>query len=140
MESSGPTPHVGIDAPELASLYERSGPFLTVYLDTDPSVQNAAQRMETRWKSLRRQLQDDCVPPSALDAVAAVVPGAHLQGATLAVVADADRVIHVEHHDEPPRRDTGTWAPLPRLGALFEWRQSEATHILLVADRVGADL
>jgi peptide subunit release factor 1 (eRF1) len=127
-------------ATALAALYERTGPFLTIYLDTDPTVENAAQHSETRWKTLRRDLEGVGVPSSTLDAIAPLVPDAHQQGSTLAVVADAERLLDVEHHPEPPRKDVGFWAPLPRLGPLFEWRQSEPTHILVVADRVGADI
>ena len=57
MDHTGVTPPVALTAPDLAEVALDEGPFLTVYLTTEASVENAAQRSELRWKDLRRDLQ-----------------------------------------------------------------------------------
>ena len=113
MDHTGVTPQVAVTAPDLADKILRPGPFLTVYLTTEPEIENAAQRSELRWKSLRSELVDEGVPEKALAAVDPLVPDAHHLGATLAVIATAQGLVHVANEPEPPAGDLGRWAPLP---------------------------
>src|SRR5207244_4321477 len=69
-----------------------------------------------------------------------LVADAHLEGQTLAVIANARGLLHVSHQPEPPARDLARWAPLPGVGPLLEWRQLSAPHVIALADRQGADL
>lgn len=142
MESSFATGKLGARPDDLTALLREEGPFLTVYLTTEGAVPNAGQLSEKRWKALREDLSASSpeVPDAALDAVEALVGEAHLSGETLAVVAGPAGVRHVEHHPEPPRRDLARWGPLPLIGPLIEWRQQSPTHLLVLADRTGADL
>jgi hypothetical protein len=75
-----------------------------------------------------------------LDAVAELVPDAHLQGACLAVIADADAILHLEHGPVVSPSDEATWGPLPRLLPILEWRQSEPPYLVVLTDRTGADV
>jgi peptide subunit release factor 1 (eRF1) len=68
------------------------------------------------------------------------VPDAHHEGRTLAVVADASGIRLVRHEPEPPARDAGWVAPLPRVGPLLEWAQGAIPHLVVLADRAGADI
>lgn len=140
MEHTGADPQVAVTAPELAELAQAEGPFLTVYLTTEAEIDNAAQRSEQRWRTLRRTLADDGVPGTVLDAVDPLVPDAHLYGQCLAMFATAGGVVHVEHHPDPPSSDVGRWAPLPRLVPMLRWRQYSPPHVAVLADRQGADL
>src|SRR5688572_260304 len=97
MDASEPLPSDAIEAPDLAELIRRPGPFLSLYLNTERDVENAAQRSEKRWKTVRSDLEDRDVPAAVLDEIAALVPEAHLEGDALAVIADAERILHVEH-------------------------------------------
>lgn len=143
METSGTTPKVGIDAsavPDVARLFEASGPFVTVYLTTEPDIDNAAQRSLLRWKSLRRELTDAGAPAAALDAIDGVVEDAHTMGRTLAAVANTDGLLLARHEPDPPVRDLGRVAPLPSVGPLLESLQSRPSHLVVLADRTGADI
>src|SRR5687767_7421045 len=116
MQSRGtiPAPAIGADdLPEIAGLFDRTGPFVTAYLGTDPGVENAAQHSMQHWRNLRRELEDAGAPASALDAIERLVPDAHHTGSTLAVVADASGVLHARGELEPVHRDHGRWASLP---------------------------
>jgi hypothetical protein len=143
MESSGTTPPGGQSpaaVPDLAAAFDGAGPFVTVYLGTEAAVEQAAQQNELRWKALRRQLEEDGAPAETLDAIEPLVPDAHHEGRTLAVVADATGLRVVRHEPEPPARDVAWFAPLPRVGPLIEWAQSAVPHLVVLADRAGADI
>ena len=140
METSGVTPNVAVDAPELAALVQSGGPFATVYLTTEGAVENAAQRSEQHWKTLRAELAEASAPEAVLEAVDPLVADAHLHGRCLAVVAGADGVVHVEHGPYPLPRDLARWAPLPSLVPLLDWRQEDPPRVVVLADRQGADL
>jgi Bacterial archaeo-eukaryotic release factor family 2 len=143
MESSGTTPTGGQSPaaiPDIAAAFEGPGPFVTVYLSTEAAVAQAAQQSELRWKSLRRRLEGEGAPPEALAAIDPLVPDAHRLGRTLAVVADATGTRLVRHEPEPPARDAGWVAPLPRVGPFIEWAQSAVPHLVVLADRAGADI
>ncbi len=140
MESSFGTGRLGLRPDDLAGLLREEGPFLTIYLTTQAAVPNAAQLSEKRWRALRDQLGPSGVPAEVLDAVDPLVGEAHLSGETLAVVATPAGVQHVGHHPEPPQRDIAQWAPLPSIGPAIEWRQQSPAHIVVLADRTGADL
>jgi release factor family 2 len=143
MESSGTTPPGGQSpaaVPDIAAAFDGPGPFVTVYLGTEAAVEQAAQQSELRWKNLRRQLKEDGAAPEALAAVDPLVPDAHHRGRTLAVVADATGLRLVRHEPEPPARDVGWVAPLPRVGPFIEWAQTAVPHLVVLADRVGADI
>ncbi|MDQ3946082.1 MAG: hypothetical protein M3357_13210 [Actinomycetota bacterium] len=143
MESSRPRPPGVVDTatvPELAGLLGASGPFVTVYLNTEPAVENAAQRNELRWNDLRQQLEEQGAPPAALEAIDPLVPAAHTEGRTLVVVAGAGGLLLARHEPEPVAADLGRVAALPSLGPLLEWTQAAVPHVIVLADRVGADL
>jgi len=140
METSGVTPHVGVETADLAELATGPGPFLTLYMTTEGAVDNAAQRAEVRWRNVRDALSGEGAPEEVLAAVDPLVADAHHQGEGLGVVARADGAVHVEHHARPPARDLARWAPLPSLLPLLAWRQSTPAHVVVAADRKGADI
>src|SRR3954471_13155726 len=76
MDHTGVTPPVALSAPDLAELVLGAGPFLTVYLATEASIENAAQRSELRWKDLRRDLEGRGADETALTAVDPLVADA----------------------------------------------------------------
>jgi hypothetical protein len=139
METSEVLPGGALDASDLDEVARREGPFLSLYLVTESGVENAAQRSEARWKTVRSGLAADGVPDDALLAVDGLVPDAHLRGDGLAVIADATGVLHVEH-GPAPAVDEAFWEPLPRLLPILRWRQAEPSYVVVLIDRTGADL
>jgi hypothetical protein len=140
VESSAPLHVTTVELDDLRPLADADGPFATVYLATDPGIDNAAHRAEVRWRALRDELGRAGAPPGALAAIDALVPDAHLSGGTLAAIAGPDRVHHVEHFEHVPRRELARWAPLPALLPLIAHRQSEVPYVVVLADRTGADV
>jgi len=140
MDHTGVTPAVALSAPDLAHIVQRPGPFLTVYLTTEVSVENAAQRAEVRWKTVRTGLAGQGVDERILALVDPLVADAHLQGECLVAIATPGGLAHVAHEPDPPRRDVARWGPLPIVGPLLEWRQSQVPHIVALVDRKGGDL
>lgn len=143
MESRGtvPAPAIGAeDAPAIAALFDREGPFVSVFLNTEPDVEQAAQHSIARWRNVRRELEEGGAPPAAIEAIEALVPDAHLRGRTLAVVADASGLLLTRHGPEPVATDWARVSPLPAVAPLLEWQQSSPNHALVLVDRVGADI
>ena len=144
METSGTAPRVAVSAataPELASLFGDDGPFVTVYLDTQAQTENAAQKTTVRWTNARRDLEEAGAPDAALAPIdTLIVDGAHTDGQTLAVISSPEGLLYVGHEPEPPKRDLARVAPLPSIGTLLEWRQQSPAHVVVLADRRGADI
>lgn len=55
-------------------------------------------------------------------------------------MADTSGLRLVRHEPEPPARDAAWVAPLPRVGPFIEWAQSVVPHLVVLADRTGADI
>lgn len=143
MESTRPRPAGVVDAatvPDVAAVFDASAPFVSVYLPTDPAVDNAGPRNEVRWKGIRQELLEAGAPEAALGAIDQLVPDAHTRGAALVAIANAAGLRLVRHEPEPPRRELARVDPLPRLGPVLEWEQAAVPHVIVLADRVGADL
>lgn len=140
MDARGVTPKVWDEAPDLAALLDDPGPFLSLVLATEAQIDNAAQRNELRWRSARDRLEEDGADESVLAAVNPLVPEAHLQGQTLVVLATSEGVRHASHWPTLPFRELARWAPLPSFGAVLERRQESPPHVVVVADREGADI
>ena len=140
METSGAVIPSAIDASDLTDLVTGPGPFATVYLTTEAAVENAGQRSEVRWKTHRDGLLAAGAPEDVVAAVDPLVAGAHLEGEGLGVIVRADGRLHVEHAAHPPAVDRAVWAALPSLGQLLAWRQVAMPHLIVAADRLGADI
>ncbi|MGZ4155176.1 MAG: baeRF2 domain-containing protein [Actinomycetota bacterium] len=140
METSEALPSGAVTLSDLADLVAAPGPFLTLLLVTEQDIENAAQRSEVRWKTVRSDLDDRRIPKEVLSAIDPLVPDAHLAGDGLFVVADAGGVRHVEHGPLPGPVDRAWWEPVPRLGTVVRWRQASVPFVVALADRTGATL
>jgi hypothetical protein len=140
MESAEPFPEGAVEAPDLAHLVARSGPFLSVYLHTDPDVEKAPKRSEQRWKTLRSELESSGAPARLLAEIEPLLPDAHKRGRTLGFVTDGPGSSHAEHGDPFTSQDVGRFGPVPYLAPMLRWRQSSPTHVVVLIDRAGADV
>jgi hypothetical protein len=129
-----------MDVSDLGELFQEAGPFLTLMLATEASLENASQHNQQRWRGKRDDLASSGAPEAALAAVDPLIPDAHLYGRTLFVVATTDGVRLASHWPSLPSREFGRWEALPVLAPLLEQRQSTPPHVLVVADRKGADI
>lgn len=125
---------------DLARLYDVPGPFVSVYLDTTSGIDHAQSRLDLRWKSLRRGLAQAGADEPTLAAVDAEVDEGHTPGDTRVVIAAGGAALLVFNYPEPPSRDIACWSMLPRLGPLIATRQATKSHVVVLADRTGADI
>jgi hypothetical protein len=140
MKTSEPIVEYRFPTKDLAGVVTAPGPFVTVYLTTEKAVDRAPRRSEVHWKDVRRELHAQGAPGGVLARIDPLVPDAHHMGDCLAVVATREGIRHVEHGGPCPPSDVGRWAPVPRLAPIIEWRQSHIPHLIVLADRTGADL
>lgn len=113
MQAAGTIPRGGLSLDDLGDVFERPGPFATVYLGTDPHIENAEQRSQQRWRALRDQLAADGAPDGCLDGIEELVGAAHLAGEAMAVIADESGVLAVHHLDQPLDQDRARWGRSP---------------------------
>ncbi|MGH3735527.1 MAG: Vms1/Ankzf1 family peptidyl-tRNA hydrolase [Micromonosporaceae bacterium] len=140
----------------LTDVYANPGPYATVYLHERPVGEDAAGQLQLRWRSLAQRLQADGADAASLKALEATVtgqprrPGMHpgtvtARGRALAAAEGTillDRPLSPETASGPSplTDDLARWGPLPHLLPLLWYEQRPAPHLLVVADRTGADI
>ncbi len=130
-----------MDHTDFERLLAADGPFATVYLDARSDAPGAAEKLAVEWRNVRRDLEAAGADAATLEAIDAVVDsGDHGGGETLALVAGHGHVLLLERLPEPPQRSRGRWDQLPWLLPLLEVRQSTLPHVVVLADREGADV
>lgn len=133
-----------MDLSHTRELFERRGPFATVYLEATNPGENATRQADLRWRglsdSLREQGADDKTL-AALDELFADTSGGDLNAYGRVVVASADGVVFddaVEGVDASG--DVATWSPLPELGSYFRSQSGSVRAVLAVVDQTGGDV
>ena len=152
-------------APEIASLLQVDGPFVSAYLPSPSKEPNAAFHLTTRWKTMRSTLASAGADDDTLVAVdlavgvdsAAVRPepagaadnhpgvevdaaGDHAGGDVLAIVAAGGRVLLRAHLPVVRGAGRARFGLVPWLTPLLDATEGEVPYVLVVADRAGADL
>lgn len=123
-----------------ARVFTAPGPVVTVCLTTEAALPQAAHRTALRWKTLRAELVDGGAPTAALTAIDPLVDGAHTAGEALFAVASRDGLLYSAHLPEPAETDAAHVGPLPRLVPLLAATQALLPHVVVVTDRLGAEL
>lgn len=134
--SRRPTPVQAVPA----AVFTPPGPVVSVYLTTEGSLPDAADRLALRWKTLRARLVDDGAPAAALAAIDPIVDGSYSAGRTLVAVAGAEGLRYSAHLPEAPENDIGHVGEPARLTPLFAVTQTLLPHVVVVTDRLGAEL
>jgi ribosomal protein L7Ae-like RNA K-turn-binding protein len=126
----------------LADLYARKGPFVTVYLDATRATETGPHEVQVRWADARAELEQAGGDQRTLDAIAGAVDAdAHTPGRHgLVVVAVEGDVGYRDVLSGPPALPSGRLAPLPHLLPYLAQRTTEIPHLVVVADRTGADI
>jgi hypothetical protein len=114
----------------------------TAYLDTSRNVPKAAQMIDTRWQAARSELAAAGADQATLDALAAAVGGHREPGGPpgQVLVGAGGKLLYDGTLPHPPRRATTRWAPLPHLMPLVAQFPPVVPYVLVVADRVGAQI
>jgi peptide subunit release factor 1 (eRF1) len=129
-----------MDARTLSKLYALDGPFVTVYLNTRGDTEDAATQLETRWKNILRELGEQGIDAATTQALSQA-RGDHTNGGTRVLVAAHGTVQLALSLPQPPPTDHEiTVGPLPRLVPLADALALHLPHLVVLADRTGAEV
>jgi len=129
-----------MDARTLSKLYALDGPFVTIYLNTRGDTEDAATQLETRWKNILRELAEHGIDDATREALTQA-RGDHTNGGTRVLVAAHGTVQLATSLPQPPPTDHEiTVGPLPRLVPLADALALQFPHLVVLADRTGADV
>lgn len=137
-ESVAPSPPL-TPVDRLATIYAAPGPYVSVYLTTQP--EEGAPALFDRWLEVKADLERRDAPEAALASVEArlTLPGPD-DTAAVAILAASDGTTVVQHGPDPVWTDVGHLDTLPYATPLVEWHQRTLPHLLVVADTDGADV
>ncbi|MFC0865319.1 Vms1/Ankzf1 family peptidyl-tRNA hydrolase [Sphaerimonospora cavernae] len=121
-------------------LYDRPGPYASVYLDTERSEQGQADVVQRRWAMLRERLTEAGAPTDVLDPIGGLVLDPRVVAPGRAVFAAGGEVVFAHPLHVQPRRQTARWSPLPHVVPLLAQRGEPVPHLEVLADHAGADL
>ncbi|RZU75173.1 hypothetical protein EV384_3702 [Micromonospora kangleipakensis] len=125
----------------LRPLYDRPGPWCSVYLDASRDTHDSRPALDLRWRALKGRLLEQGADPANIDAVERVVRGHDpmVGDYGLAVFATGGRVVLSEYLSAPPLRDLASWSILPHTMPLVAQRGEQVAWVRVLADRSGAD-
>jgi hypothetical protein len=127
----------------LSPLFDRPGPWASVYFDTMTASEDAAARQKLGARSAGEQLleqgADEETSRVVYETLAALPRGAEPPGQ--AVFASAGEVVlSVPLTSQPPGGGPHTsWQPLPHISPLIELAESDPWCLVAYIDRTGAD-
>lgn len=125
---------------DLKHLANESDWFATITIPAPSNLDDARARFELEWRNARRQFSDrwDDNELAQLDDLVAGLH--HGDSASVIVVHARHGSTLIETLDEPVSSTTVHEGPLPRWATVIEARQRVIAHVVVEADRAGADL
>ncbi|WP_320066263.1 Vms1/Ankzf1 family peptidyl-tRNA hydrolase [Micromonospora sp. RTGN7] len=125
----------------LRPLYNRPGPWCSVYLDASRDTEDARPALDLRWRALKGELLEQGADAPTVDAVERVVRGHDPMPGDygIAVFATGGRAVLTEYLSAPPLRDLATVSELPHTMPLLAQRGEQVAWVRVLADRTGAD-
>ncbi|MDP9444271.1 MAG: hypothetical protein M3P83_07945 [Actinomycetota bacterium] len=126
----------------LKDLTTTPGPFASAYFDSSQDTEAGAHERDLRWRAVVDALRDqgasdatiDVLDASVRDAPPVVGRGGH------ALIAAGDTVLLDEQLPEPPPTPVVRWSPLPFLLPLVELGGPGVPYLLVVVDKIGANV
>ena len=133
-----------MDLSRTREIFERPGPFATVYLEAVQAGESSAKQVELRWRDLRHQLQQAGADDKTLAALDDELAGERAGSVTevgRVLVASADGVLFDDEVEAlGSAGDVATWSPLPELGRYYRMQTGSVRTLLVIADQTGGDL
>ncbi|MEU2348858.1 Vms1/Ankzf1 family peptidyl-tRNA hydrolase [Modestobacter sp. NPDC049651] len=135
-----------MDVTFLGSVTNHPGPLATVCADVTHTTENAAGELDLRVRALADRLTEQGAPEAVVEAVRGRLlegndggePGTW-RGRAVVVAADGTVLLDAPLADAP-RTETAEWSPTPDLVTVLRALPGRIPHVVVVADRVGADI
>jgi hypothetical protein len=126
----------------LRPLYERPGPYASIYADLTRTTEEVPKTPELRWRALREELAAQDIESKTRRAIEDAVRRELDQrwSGGLAVFAAQGEVVLSERLPAAPRRPLAHVGPLPHVLPLLTQRGEQVAHLVAVVDRTGADV
>jgi peptide subunit release factor 1 (eRF1) len=129
-----------IPAPNPATWFNAEGPFVSCWLPALSATEDPANRLRLEWRHAQDQIPG--APEAAVRAIDELLGSerAHQANTSLLLFADASGA--VAGVQSPDQTDSSrAWLDsLPRLGPVLNAKQQTVPHLVVVADRAGADI
>ncbi|GGW79087.1 baeRF2 domain-containing protein [Streptomyces caelestis] len=131
-----------MDLAFLHPLYEHSGPWASVYVDTSRHTEDTPHERQLTAQAMARQLADQGADEATCRAVRSAIEdlGHSSEPHGRALFARAGEVVLDPPLARPPQGgDWAEWAPLPRVTPLLELAGEDPVCVVAYVDRKGAD-
>ncbi|WP_425247098.1 Vms1/Ankzf1 family peptidyl-tRNA hydrolase [Streptomyces sp. NEAU-NA10] len=130
-----------MDLAFLHPLYEHSGPWASVYVDTSRHTESTPHERHLTASAMARELAEQGADEATCRAVErAIEELAHSsEPHGRALFARAGEVVLDPPLARAPQGDTAEWAPLPRVTPLLELADQDPVCVVAYIDRRGAD-
>ncbi|MCZ2813085.1 Vms1/Ankzf1 family peptidyl-tRNA hydrolase [Modestobacter sp. VKM Ac-2979] len=135
-----------MDVTFLEQVFSAPGPYATVCADVTHTTENADAEVELRVRAVCEELAADGAPEGVVESVRSQLLQANdggeiatLRGRALIVAADGSVVLD-EALADVPRDPVAHWSPHPDLLPVLRQLAGRVPHVVVVADRVGADV
>jgi Bacterial archaeo-eukaryotic release factor family 2 len=135
-----------MDVSFLQPVLSAPGPFATVCADVTHTTENADTELELRVRAIAENLAKQGAPAAVVEAVRGRLLEGNdggragtLRGRAVVVASDGSVLL-----DQPlvdtPRREIAEWSPYPDLHPVLRQLPGRVPHIVVLIDRVGADI
>lgn len=125
---------------DLRQLVEHPGPFVSVLVELLPAAEDSADHRRLRWQALADSLREEGAPPAVVDSLTDLVLERPSHGRALGAVVGPSDASVVEQHLEEPAAEYARFSATPSVAPIIEWRQLTPPHVVVLADRTGADI
>jgi hypothetical protein len=134
---------VTVDLERLRPVFEERGPYLTLHLDVGRASEVGAEQVESRWTSIRHELERASVPPALVEQLhERVHENVRLPGEVRrTIVAAGERILLDDvQGGHQPHPEVVDIAPLPDLASWIDTADQAYPFVLAVVDRVGGEV
>jgi hypothetical protein len=135
-----------MDLSFLQPVFTATGPFATVCADVTHTTENADTELDLRVRAVSERLTEQGAPEAVVEAVRSRLlegneggEAGTLKGRAVVVAADGSVVLDQALVDAP-MREVAEWSPQPDLLPVLRQLPGRVPHIVVVTDRVGADI
>jgi hypothetical protein len=125
----------------LRPLYQDTGWFASVYLDTSRATPDAGKQVvPRRWRDQREELERQGADDATLDALGDALTDPSMSAPAAAAFGRSGSVAFTAKLDTRPLRELARWAPLPDLMPLLVQSPPRPPHLLVSANRAGGEV